>query len=115
MKRTSMFITVCAIACAAGPAARADEVTDWSQNLFNSAIAAKTAAPALARYSAILHTAVFDAVNGIERRYTPAHVPPAAPPGASVRAAAVAAAYVVLVNFYPPQKSTLDAALSTSL
>jgi hypothetical protein len=115
MKYTSMLITVCAIGCAVGPAIRADEVTDWSQIFFQSAISANTGAPALARFSAILHTAVFDAVNGIERKYTPVHVPAGAPPGASARAAAVAAAYEALLNFYPTQKSTLDAAFSASL
>lgn len=41
------------------------------------------------RGTAIVQAAVFDAINGIERRYTPIHVPPAAPHGASKRAAAV--------------------------
>jgi hypothetical protein len=66
--------------------------------------------------AAIVQAAVFDAVNGIERRYTPIYVPPAAaPPGASKRAAAVQAAYVSLVNLYPAQKSTFDQQRAASL
>jgi hypothetical protein len=68
-----------------------------------------------ARNAAIVRASVYDAVNGIERRYTPIHVKPDAPHGASARAAAVQAAYVSLVNLYPTQQSTFDAARATSL
>lgn len=115
MRRHTTLVTVCAIVCATSPALRADEVTDWAQIFLNSAIADNTAPYTITRYSAIVHGAVFDAVNGIERKYAPIHVPPAAPPGASKRAAAVEAAYIALVNLYPTQKSTLDASLSASL
>jgi hypothetical protein len=115
MNRHATLLTICAIACATSPGVRGDEVTDWAQIFLNSAIAANTAPYTITRYSAIVHGAVFDAVNGIERKYTPVHVPPAAPPGASTRAAAVEAAYIALVNLYPAQKSTLDASLSASL
>ena len=61
-----------------------------------------------ARPAAIVAASVFDAVNGIERHYTPIHVAPAAPPGASNRAAAVQAAYASLVRLFPakPPPST---------
>src|SRR4029450_128620 len=58
---------------------------------------------------------VFDSVNGIERRYTPIHVEPAAPRGASRRAAAVQAAYVALSHFYPSQQGFLDSKREASL
>src|SRR4029079_7688584 len=58
---------------------------------------------------------MFNAVNGIERRYTPVHVAPAAPPGASKRAAAIQAAYTALVGLFPAQKDTLDMQLAKSL
>jgi PAP2 superfamily len=69
----------------------------------------------MSRVAAIVQSAVFDAVNGIERRYTPIHVEPAAPRGASRRAAAIQAAYGTLVKLYPTQKSILDAKLAASL
>jgi hypothetical protein len=72
----------------------ADEVTDWNQIMLAATITPPaTPGPTSARGTAIVQAAVFDAVNGIERRYTPIHVPPAAPHGASKRAAAVQAAY----------------------
>ena len=52
----------------------------------------------MTRVGAIISASVFDAVNGIERRYTSIHVEPAAERGASRRAAAVQAAYAALVN-----------------
>jgi hypothetical protein len=58
---------------------------------------------------------VFDAVNGIERRYAPIHVGPNADPGASRRAAAVQTAYATLVKIYPAQKTDLDGKLAASL
>ncbi len=67
------------------------------------------------RVAAIVQAAVFDAVNGIARRYTPIHVAPAGPAGASRDAAAVQAAYATLVNLYPAQKATFDARLAVSL
>ena len=42
--------------------------------------AAKLPPQTSARIGAIVQASVFDAVNGIERRYTPYHVDPAAPP-----------------------------------
>ena len=73
------------------------------------------AAPLAPRPAAIVMAAVFDAVNGIERRYTPVHVLPGAPPGASQRAAAVQAAYASLVRLFPSQAATFDAQRAVSL
>src|SRR5436309_1696339 len=46
---------------------------------------------------------------------TPIHVPPAAPPGASQRAAAVQAAYVSLIRLFPALTATFDAQRIVSL
>jgi membrane-associated phospholipid phosphatase len=93
----------------------ADVVTDWNKIMLQAVLTAKTSPVVSTRVTAILETAVFDAVNGIERRYTPIHVDFAAPAGASQRAAAVQAAYATLVVLYPSQKATFDAALQSSL
>jgi membrane-associated phospholipid phosphatase len=95
--------------------ARADEVTDWNQILFQAAHIANTNPLDMSRNAAIVQSSVFDAVNGISRRYTPIHVKPAAPWGASPRAAAIQAAYANLVRLYPAQQSTLDAQRAASL
>jgi hypothetical protein len=98
------LLTISAIALAISGsstnAARADEVTDWNQTLFRSAVIAGTSPLNTTRVGALVQAAVFDAVNGIDRRYTPIHVPPAAPAGASRRAAAVQAAYAMLGKHY---------------
>ncbi len=97
-------------------AARADEVTDWNKIMFEAALVPPATSPiVMTRVAAIVQASVFDAVNGIERRYTPVHVDPAAPPGASRRAAAVQAAYAALVRLYPAQKNALDEKLADSL
>ena len=96
---------------------RADEISDWNAYLFEAArLAVPPTSPlVITRSAAIFQASVFDAVNGIERRYTPIHVEPAAPRGASTRAAAVQAAYAILVKLYPAQKPDLDAKRAASL
>jgi hypothetical protein len=79
---------------------RADEVTEWNQTMLRAGLVAETSPLAMTRVAAIVQAAVFDAVNGIDRLYTPIHVSPAAPAGASRRAAAVQAAYVTLSDLY---------------
>ena len=74
---------------AIGTAARADEVTAWNETLFRTAVVAASPALNMTRFAALVQAAVFDAVNGIERRYTPIHVDPAGPAGASSSAAAM--------------------------
>src|SRR5439155_16707733 len=64
---------------------RADEVTQWNRNMLVAAQTANANPLLQARVGALVHSAVFDAVNGIERRFTPAHVEPSALPGASRR------------------------------
>jgi hypothetical protein len=63
----------------------------------------------------MVHGAVFDAVNGIERDYAPYLVQRHAPRWASEEAAAAVAAHDVLVGLMPAQQATLDAALASSL
>src|SRR5437588_9694766 len=102
--------------------ARADEVTAWNEMLFRSALVASSSPLNMTRFSALVQAAVFDAVNGIEQRYTKIHVDPAGPRSASRGAAAAQAAYVILSKLYgqgglfsPSQQQALDAALTASL
>jgi membrane-associated phospholipid phosphatase len=95
--------------------ARADDVTDWNQHMLRAGTVGGASPLVMSRVAAIVQASVFDAVNGIDRKYTPVHVTPAGPAGASRRAAAVEAAYTALVALFPPQKSTFDARLAVSL
>jgi hypothetical protein len=100
-KKLFAQIVAAFVACIATTAvAWADEVTDWNETLFRTALVAATSPLNMSRVSALVQAAVFDAVNGIDRKYTPIHVPPNAAPGASRRAAAVQAAYVMLGKHY---------------
>jgi PAP2 superfamily len=99
-----------------GVASAADQIAVWNQTMIAATLTAPaTAAPLTLRVAAIVHAAIFDAVNGIDRKYTPIFVPPAAAPGASKEAAAVQAAYATLVSLYPAQQSTFDQQRTVSL
>ena len=67
-----------------------------------------------ARQLAIMHTAMHDAVNGVEARYE-RHLSTLSDPSADAEAAAAAAAHKVLVNFFPANQAALDAELANSL
>jgi hypothetical protein len=94
-------------------AASSDVVLEWD------AIAGKTiigqSAFAQARFAAITQLAVFEAVNAITGDYQPYLGTIEAPDGASAEAAAVAAAYAVLINYFPLSAATLDPARANSL
>ena len=95
--------------------AGADVVTDWNRTMIAGLEAANPPPPIANRIGAIVQTSVFDAVNGIERRYTSVHVDPAAPRGASRAAAAAGAAYTALVALLPAQKPIFDQQLQATL
>src|SRR5689334_310135 len=108
-------ITTVALAFGSNNSLRADAITDWNTYWEEAVFATKQAVPAQARFGAILHTAMFDAVNGIARKYTPYMVHEDAPPGARAEAAAVQSAYTVLSALYPTHASALQGHLATSL
>ena len=95
-----------------------DQVLDWMQITNDTALSSSTtvANPALTgRLLALVGASIFDAVNGIEPRYRPYHVYPDAPRHASKRAAAVEAAYEILVQFYPTLTQSLTAQRDASI
>lgn len=67
------------------------------------------------RNMAIVHVAMFEAVNSIEPRYTPYRTRLQAAPGTSQDAAAAAAAHYALVRLFPEQTKDFDKALQASL
>src|SRR6185295_10946978 len=66
------------------------------------------------RAFAIMHAAIHDAVNGVERRYQP-YTADLSSPGASVEAAVAAAARDVLVALSPTQQGRIDLAYAVTL
>lgn len=92
-----------------------DQVLEWNQIFIETLIATNTANSSSQRLGAIVHTAIFDAYNGIEQRYSPVFVHGSAPPGASRRAAVIAAAYTSLVGLFPSRQQALDESYAASL
>jgi hypothetical protein len=83
------------------------QVLDWNQIFVDTLVATNTANSSSQRLGAIVHTAIFDAFNGIQQRYTPIFVHDRAPDGASRRGAVIAAAYTALVGLFPSQQPAL--------
>ncbi len=103
------------IGCARTSEVRADMVTDWTINLEKAVKVAAQLPPIESRNAAIVQVAVFDAVNGIERKYQPYLVTERAPGGARAEAAVAQAAYTALKALYPAQAATFDAELADSI
>jgi hypothetical protein len=97
---------VCVPPCSASDE-HPDQVLEWNQIFIDTLIATNTPNSSSQRLGAIVHTAIFDAYNGIERRYTPIYVHDRAPRGASRRAAVIAAAYTALAKLFPSRLEAL--------
>jgi hypothetical protein len=118
-----VFLSLALLVCTSTERARAsqgttenpNQVLEWNQIFIDTLIATNTANSSSQRLGAIVHTAIFDAYNGIERRYTPIFVHDTAPRGASPRAAVIAAAYTALVGLFPARQAELEASYQASL
>jgi hypothetical protein len=100
-------------AAAGATDARTQAVVDW--NLTTLSTAAVSSGVREGHNVALAQAAVFDAVNSITRRYSPYRVRIAADGTEAVEAAVAAAAHAVLLDRYPEQQASLDAALASSL
>jgi hypothetical protein len=114
-RRIGIVVLTLGLAIALPATGAANEVLDWNQIFIDTLIATNTANSSSQRLGAIVHTAIFDAYNGIEERYTPIFVQDRAPNGASRRAAVIAAAYTALVGLFPSRQEALDASYAASL
>ena len=120
-KKALWVLAVCGFFSLAAPA-RADVVTDWNKLAFRVSLIGGASSLNAGRVAAIVQAAVFDALNGIDRRYTPIHVaPPDSCLGASRPTAVVQAAYEILSKVYGAtataanQQPTLDGRYAASL
>jgi membrane-associated phospholipid phosphatase len=95
--------------------ARPDMVLRWNAVALQMIRVERVPPPMAARNLAIMHLAVFDAVNAIYRSHRPYAVDAVPEAGASPEAAAAAAAYHTLVALHPKQKEMFDRALAESL
>jgi PAP2 superfamily len=111
-RRLQLFFTI-ALATVLVRAAHADVIMDW--NAKGDEIAAEKQFLLQTRVMSMLHVAMFEAVNAIERRYVPYKLTLSADRSTSKEAAAATAAHNVLLAIYPDQKAALDIALTVSL
>src|SRR5215475_4832625 len=109
------LLLACAVAVFIPASVRADVVIDW--NIKSDEIAAQKQVPPFdhSRGTAMLHVAMFEAVNAVEGRYLPYKLNLMADRNASKEAAAATAGHAILLALYPDQQSTLDATLATIL
>ena len=107
MKRHSCSMWLTAFGLLVASVARADAVLDWNEIALAEVAVAGQLPPDGARTLAMVHVAVFDAVNAIDRRYEPVALPDRGPADASTDAAIASAAYTVLTGLFPARKSAL--------
>ena len=114
INRATFFTSLVAVALLTS-SARCDVIMDWNAKADAIGIEKQLANVPNARGLAMLHIAMFEAVNAIDRRYAPYKLNLAAERTTSKEAAAASAAYDILVALYPDQKADLDATLAASL
>jgi PAP2 superfamily len=113
------MLIVAAAMIGATPCAFANVITDWDEKAI-AAVAPMSSLggtnPYLAqRMMALVHVAMFDAVNSIERRYRPYLVQLPADPGTSKEAAAAAAAATIMATIDPKATDKVKIAIETYL
>src|SRR5712675_1343157 len=116
--RSAMLLLIAAFLATSSltvSAATPDPVLEWIGVMNTTVLSAGTAPNVTSRVGALVSASVFDAVNGIEPRFRPLLVRPDAPHRASQSAAAIQAAYVMLLHLYPTQSGSLTPRLNASL
>ncbi len=81
-----------------------DLVLQWNEQLLDAIRMSNTPPPVASRAMAIVHTAIFDAVNSIANEFKPYAMLVAVHPKASVEAAISAAAERTLANLFPSMR-----------
>lgn len=102
-------------AALAAPAAQADVVTDWNETALKATDLAGLPPPPQARVMALVHAAIYDAVNSVDRSHRAYLATSTVASGASLETAAATAAHDMLAHLFPEQRAMLDLALKTFL
>lgn len=92
-----------------------DVIIDWNATMLDAVVAEWRPPTYTARNFAMVHLAMYDAVNSVTEKHASYAVNLPAPPDTSIEAAAAAAAHRVLVNLYPNQQFRFDTQLVASL
>ena len=117
MKKRLMLVVAVLGALTAPAVARADAVTQWNQTASTAFMVTAAQGPQLSVPNmAMVHGAVYDAVNAIDGGYEGYLLTSrVATPFDSKEAAAATAAYKMLSNLAPTQQATFDAQYTASL
>ena len=99
---------------AARPAV-ADAVLDWNETAVATVAASGQRPPDGARAMAMMHVAMFDAINAIEQKYKPYAYDSKVSKTVSTEAAGAAAAHAVLSKLFPDQSQAIESAYAASL
>ena len=115
--RRSALLAACAAMLVPAASARADTVTQWNLNATNALLVSAGQAPQVSvQHLAMVHGAVYDAVNAIDGGHEGYLIPAgSASPADSKEAAAATAAHHVLPHLVPAQQATLDGLYADSL
>lgn len=84
-------------------------VLRWNDAALDAIRAERTPPPVAARHLAVLHVAIFDAVNAVERTHEPFAIRSTPPRSTAADVAAAIAAHRVLSAIFPRQTATFDA------
>jgi hypothetical protein len=123
------LLTVAVLLCAQMPARahnggtakllvpQEDVILQWNRVLMETVSTPGQQPPTImpVRSYAMMHAAMFDAVNSIDGTYTPYLTDVPGSPNASLEAAAAQAAHDVLAGLYPTRREVFDAELAASL
>jgi hypothetical protein len=95
----------------------AETVIEWNRILLTTLVTPGATSPTVffTRPLALMHVAIFEALNSIDRRYTPYRDYVSAPADASREAAAAQAAHDTLAAMFPTQREVYAAALAAQL
>jgi membrane-associated phospholipid phosphatase len=97
------------------PRAKPDAVLRWNEAALCAIRTEKTPPPLAARNLAIVHAAIYDAVNAVYRTHRSYRVQADAPADTSAEAAAAVAAHRALLALYPKRIDCFDKALDETL
>ena len=104
LKFTLVALLVSGILLAAAPEAKADAVTDWNVRACDIVGPVNSDTPMSNRMLAIMHTAIYEAVNAITKRYPRSDLIIEAPEGGSLDAAIAAASRITLLQLLPSKE-----------
>jgi hypothetical protein len=115
MKLANAFLATCVAVVGVSGRTKADLITDWNTIAVNTVVAGDAVANRQSRDLAMVHAAMFDAMNAIRPRYTSALVSLSGVRGyASREMAGAQAAHDVLVALFPAKQAALDASLAAT-